>query len=54
MAGAGGYNYEFVTTPPDRLVCKILLVLLLLIAFQICHNLCHDPHLTNCCGAHFC
>ena len=42
MAGAGGYDYEFVTTPPDRLVCKV------------CHNPCRDAHLTNCCGAHFC
>ena len=42
MAGAGGYDYEFVTAPPDRLVCKI------------CHNPCRDAHLTNCCGAHYC
>ena len=42
MAGAGGYDYEFLTTPPDRLVCKI------------CHSPCRDTHLTNCCGAHFC
>ena len=42
MASAGGYDYEFLTTPPDRLVCKI------------CHSPCRDTHLTNCCGAHFC
>ena len=46
MSGAEGYDYEFVTTPPDRLVCKICL--------KICHNPCHDAHLTGCCGAHFC
>ena len=42
MAGVGGYDNEFVTTPPDRLICKI------------CHNPCRDAHLTSCCGAHFC
>ena len=42
MAGAGGYDYEFVNTPPERLVCKI------------CHIPCRDAHLTGCCGAHFC
>ena len=42
MAGTGGYDYEFVTTLPDRLVCKI------------CHNPCRNAHLTGCCGAHFC
>ena len=42
MAGVGGYDYEFVTTLPDRLICKI------------CHNPCRDAHLTSCCGAHFC
>ena len=42
MAGAGGYDYEFVTAPPDRLICKI------------CHNPCRDAHLTSCCGAHYC
>ena len=39
---AGGYDYEFVNAPPDRLVCKI------------CHTPCRDAHLTGCCGAHFC
>ena len=42
MAGAGGYEYDFVTVPPDRLVCKI------------CYNPCRDAQLTGCCGAHFC
>ncbi|XP_065901696.1 TNF receptor-associated factor 5-like [Dysidea avara] len=38
----GGYEYDFVDAPPDRVVCKI------------CHYPCRDAHLTNCCGAHFC
>ena len=42
MAGVGGYDYDFVATPPDRLMCKI------------CHNPCREAHLTSCCGAHFC
>ena len=42
MASVGGYDYDFVTTPPDRLICKI------------CHNPCREAHLTSCCGAHFC
>ena len=42
MASAGGYDYEFVTAPPDRLMCKI------------CYNPCRDAQLTGCCGAHFC
>lgn len=42
MAERGGYEYEFVDVPLDRVVCKI------------CHNPCRDTHLTGCCGAHFC
>ena len=42
MTSAGGYDYEFVTAPPDRLMCKI------------CYNPCRDAQLTGCCGAHFC
>ena len=38
----GGYDYTFVDTPPDRLVCKI------------CHLPSRDPHLTDCCGTIFC
>ena len=42
MADTGGYEYDFVDVPPDRVICKI------------CHNPCRDVHLTGCCGAHFC
>jgi len=38
----GGYEYDFVDVPPDRMMCKI------------CQYPCRDAHLTNCCGAHFC
>ena len=39
---AGGYDYEFVDLPPDSLECSI------------CHLVFRDPHLTSCCGNHFC
>ncbi|XP_065901667.1 uncharacterized protein [Dysidea avara] len=39
---SGGYDYEFVNTPPDRLVCNI------------CHLPSRDPYLTTCCGHVFC
>ena len=38
----GGYDYEFVSLPPDRLVCKI------------CHLPSRDPYLSVCCGHIFC
>ena len=38
----GGYDYLFVNTPPDELVCKI------------CHHPSREPHLSVCCGHTFC
>ena len=38
----GGYDYDFVDSPPDRLVCKI------------CQSPCHQAQLTECCGHVFC
>ena len=38
----GGYEYSFVNTPPDELVCKI------------CHHPSREPHLSVCCGHTFC
>ena len=38
----GGYDYEFVDTLPDTLVCKI------------CHYPSREPHLSVCCGHTFC
>ncbi|XP_065901691.1 TNF receptor-associated factor 4-like [Dysidea avara] len=38
----GGYDYKFIDTPPDRLVCNI------------CHLPSRDPYLTTCCGHVFC
>ena len=38
----GGYDYEFVDTLPDTLVCKI------------CHHPSREPHLSVCCGHTFC
>lgn len=38
----GGYEYEFVTTPPDWLVCNI------------CHYPSREPYLSGCCGHTFC
>ena len=38
----GGYDYEFVTNPPDELICSI------------CLSVLRDPNLTSCCGNHFC
>ena len=40
--GSGGYDYEFVSDPPDELNCSICLLVL------------RDPSLTSCCGNHFC
>ena len=38
----GGYDYEFVHTPSDTLIC------------QICHFPSKEPHLSLCCGHTFC
>ena len=39
---AGGYDYHFVETPSDMLVCKI------------CQYPSREPHLSACCGHTFC
>ena len=39
---SGGYDYEFVHTPSDTLIC------------QICHCPSREPHLSACCGHIFC
>ena len=38
----GGFDYDFVITPPDRLICKV------------CHLPSRDPYLSVCCGHVFC
>ncbi|XP_065902755.1 TNF receptor-associated factor 5-like [Dysidea avara] len=38
----GGYDYQYVESPPDRLVCNI------------CQFPCRDSHLSVCCGQMFC
>ena len=38
----GGYDLQFVDSPPDRVVCVI------------CHLPSRDPHMTACCGHVFC
>ena len=38
----GGYDYDVINTPPDRLMCKI------------CHLPSRDPYLSVCCGHVFC
>ena len=38
----GGYDYDFVSQPPDRLICKV------------CHVPSRDPYLSVCCGHVFC
>ena len=40
--GAGGYDLEFVEEVPTRFIC------------QICAKPYRDPHLTVCCGQHYC
>ena len=42
MDKRGGYNFEFLSTPPDRVVCSI------------CHLPCRDPYITECCGHVMC
>ena len=37
-----GYDYDFVSNPPDELNCSI------------CLSVLRDPNLTDCCGNHFC
>ena len=39
----GGYDNDFVETVPDRYVCS-----------AVCTKVLRDPHLTSCCGQHFC
>ena len=39
---SGGYDYEFVHTPSDTLIC------------QVCHCPSREPHLSACCGHIFC
>ena len=41
--GYGGYDNDFVETVPDRYVCS-----------TVCTKVLRDPHLTSCCGQHFC
>ena len=38
----GGYDFEFVTTPPKFLECPVCLLIL------------RDPHVISCCGNEFC
>ena len=38
----GGYQCDFVRIPPNHLLCGI------------CLHVFRDPHLTSCCGHHFC
>ena len=38
----GGHDHQFVCEVPDRFTC------------QICTGVLRDPHLTVCCGQHFC
>ncbi|XP_065917309.1 hyaluronan mediated motility receptor-like [Dysidea avara] len=40
--GGGGYEYHYVTTPADWLMCNI------------CHYPSRDPYLSGCCGHTFC
>lgn len=39
---SGGYDYEFVEEPTDDMNCSV------------CLSVLRDPHLTSCCGNHFC
>ena len=38
----GGHNYQFTNTVPEKLIC------------EVCTKPLYDPHLTICCGQHFC
>ena len=39
----GGYEYEFIGKVPEKYTCS-----------SICTKVLRDPHLTACCGQHFC
>ena len=39
---SGGYDFDFTEEPPEELNCPVCLLVL------------RDPHLTSCCGNHFC
>ena len=39
---SGGYDFDFIEEPPEDLNCSVCLLVL------------RDPHLTSCCGNHFC
>lgn len=39
---SGGYDYQFLTEPSKDLTCSV------------CLSVFRDPHLTSCCGNHFC
>ena len=42
LKSSGGYDYRFVDPPPKSLECSICLFIV------------HNPHVTSCCGNHFC
>ena len=39
---SGGYSYDFLDAPPSELECPVCLLVM------------REPHLTSCCGNHFC
>ena len=39
---SGGFDFDFIEEPPEELNCSVCLLVL------------RDPHLTSCCGNHFC
>ena len=39
---SGGYDYEFIEEPSEDMKCSV------------CLSVLRDPHLTSCCGNHFC
>ncbi len=42
QAEYGGYDHEFVGEVPEQFICNI------------CTKVLRDPHLTGCCGQHYC
>ena len=40
--GGGGYDFQFVTTPADWLICNV------------CHYPSREPYLSGCCSHIFC
>ena len=42
LKSPGGHDYKFVDSPPKSLECSICLFIV------------HNPHVTSCCGNHFC